>query len=168
MFLLTSLVFQTATAGPTVGVDLGAGWAHQPAGADLGLARSVGLHGGYSLPLPVLLTPEVSVELSTFEALGSDPTDSLRPVAGDNLWLIRPTVGFRLQTKGLVRPGVYAHGGYGLSPGYGGSLTGDAGLLFDIAIKKVSFGVHAGYELTGLQWENAAFFDGGVHVNLHL
>ena len=163
----------SAHAGPVLGIDVGTGltpsaWTDRSLTLQSG-APSLAVRGGYRSPQAPALQPELSLQSTTFKiSPHRDVTDPGRPMEDARLWMFRPTLGLRIQPQGLIQPGAYAHGGVGFAPGFGGGLSVDGGVLLDVALPKQRYGLHAGYEITGLSWDNAAFLTVGLHVDVPL
>lgn len=154
--LLTLLPWTSASAAPTVGVDLHAGAAADDSDADSG--GGFGLRAGEEWELLVLtLCPELSGQYGSFG--GARDPDVYQLMVGGRLG-----IGF------IIEPSIYAHAGVGyLDQDLYESSAGlayDAGLALDLTvIPFMDIGLHAhlagisGDESRGLGWGMA-----GVHV----
>jgi len=134
------LVFSAAQAQAEfqLGLDAEAAFPLDERGVDTGWGGA--LRGGYKLDLFVLqLTPEIGLGYHNFGG-------SLNPS------IVRPFVGARLSLGQLIRPGVFAHIGYGNISYDGGGLEDHWAPMFDMGatldltfLPVVDLGVHVAY-----------------------
>jgi hypothetical protein len=133
--LSASLVSRPAAAGPTLGADLDLGF---PVSSSGDTGGGFGIRFGQELHVaPVELTPEIGFTYHNF--------------SGDyGPKIYRGIVGARLGIGEVLRPGAFAHVGFGhFVPAYGDNQTAftfDAGGFLDLTIIPfLNVGIHGAY-----------------------